>query len=949
MATNLTAQQRFEMMSQRASHTTHNEYRMRVRKTSQQTLLYLSHIVAQKNERFYTTPDTAPAIDFDPYSTTSGHGWQSGYQNIIPIISGPGNISAAQSGNPDVIVSQLTGLGPAVDKFFTFELTSAQLACLVPKIIISKLDYKLYAKGPKKGQVNRQKKPRRRRIVFEKALTSDEVKQLSILNSGAKGGGNVGSSGIESFEWNLQGVNPAEVDSNIKARLQLYFNNVNAFQRVLDDIAANRPAANRRSTGSIIDLITFAPPTFTGKLKDLPCLEDYTPEFFEILIEVGWELASGFEGGELFTADQVQYIKNQHLSLYLTLTDHQFDFKEDGSATLEVNYRARSTMNARHFDIINPPLEVREAASAVKDLQEEIGEKEEDEEITAAEEDLLEDRQEELVKRLKENYKRITTALLDHVYEAEVPNTLLLNGMKDYRPGASGADTGTYSLTFDQLFKIITSTQGQTGREEQEGLARFYDDRIKPIKDAYREAANTVIVKRKYKKHIDVGDVVDVTLDPDKELKSGDQVRVGTPVGEEITTGFSMWDGHDPSAKSKINFLYLGDIIEVFLDTIPVTQMMNENKFAMVLTDFRYTNYLKLIMEVKGPSNTAPGEFTIAGISAPKIKCDQGLMPKKVRKNLFSTLNMANIPINLELFLDFFTEKVVASNRQNYYLEDFLNDLFNSFLRPLLGSSGVWGVPSNQPTMINLNVDTTNQCLLFKTGNKVGVVVEKDAITDVNNEYLLGGPAGREAAAAVNNYINGIDEYSGKTAVAAPAPAPGASPASTPPSAGPTSPIFPPRAKDEKNSATVKILGINLVMDNLEGAYDKNSDVGIKNFIIGLDRGILKSVSFERVDQPYLREARTAKAKNFGVGQLRELYNVNLTLYGNNLLKPGQIIYVEPNSLIFGRPTHQNSVSRVLGVGGYHLVVDVNNEISSEGWQTKVKALHMAMPSVKEP
>ena len=77
-------------------------------------------------------------------------------------------------------------------------------------------------------------------------------------------------------------------------------------------------------------------------------------------------------------------------------------------------------------------------------------------------------------------------------------------------------------------------------------------------------------------------------------------------------------------------------------------------------------------------------------------------------------------------------------------------------------------------------------------------------------------------------------------------------------------------------------------------------DKGIPNFVIVLDRGIVKNISFQRVDQAYLRESRTSKSRTFAVGQLRELYNVTLELYGNNLLKPGTIIYVEPNSVIFG-------------------------------------------------
>ena len=148
-----------------------------------------------------------------------------------------------------------------------------------------------------------------------------------------------------------------------------------------------------------------------------------------------------------------------------------------------------------------------------------------------------------------------------------------------------------------------------------------------------------------------------------------------------------------------------------------------------------------------------------------------------------------------------------------------------------------------------------------------------------------------------------------------------------------------------KDSATIKIIGINLHVDNFKGDYNKNIKSSISNFIVGLDRGVVKSVSFERVDQAYLRESRTATSKNFGTGQLRELYHVNLKLYGNNLLKPGQIIYVEPNSLIFGRPSDKKSAARILGLGGYHLVVDVSNEISQDGWETSVKALHMAMPA----
>ena len=136
-------------------------------------------------------------------------------------------------------------------------------------------------------------------------------------------------------------------------------------------------------------------------------------------------------------------------------------------------------------------------------------------------------------------------------------------------------------------------------------------------------------------------------------------------------------------------------------------------------------------------------------------------------------------------------------------------------------------------------------------------------------------------------------------------------------------------------------------VDSFTGNYRDNNSAKIPNFVVGLDKGIVKSVSFERVDQPFLRESRTATSKNFGTGQLRELYHAKLVLYGNNLLKPGMIIYVEANPLIFGRPVDRTAAARVLGLGGYHLVIDVSNQIGAAGWETTVKALHMAMPALE--
>jgi hypothetical protein len=304
------------------------------------------------------------------------------------------------------------------------------------------------------------------------------------------------------------------------------------------------------------------------------------------------------------------------------------------------------------------------------------------------------------------------------------------------------------------------------------------------------------------------------------------------------------------------------------------------------------------------------------------------------------------------LFLDWFTDKVVAEERESYYLEDFLNDLFNGMVKPILNDQGILGVPVSQPSMLNLNIDTRKDVPFFQTTQPAGTSAKigydfNRTGTQSAMAYTTVQSADPTESTKNCSYINFVDQYEELARVAV----------------GSASnrkrfPVFPYAQKSLVNEphlgsgnpilftgATVKILGIMTDLGNLDGNYARNLLHGVKNFIVGLDKGVIKSVSFSRVDQPYLRESRTAVSKNFGVGQLRELYHVDMVLYGNNLLKPGMMIYVEPNSLIFGRPTQENSVARRLGLGGYHLVVDVSNAISKDGWETEVRALHMAMPA----
>jgi len=937
--------------------------RLAIRKNSQQALLYMSKYIAVHNQRFYTkegNPDTELAITPQGGATPIGrrmnyeaakaqsfptfpllltyshekrksssplgvpvgrrnppiYGWKSGYANINPVLSFPRDIpgySAAIKESADTGIARLTGLGEEIDTFFTFKITPAQMAFLVPKIQLYKLDYELHPTGhAQAGEVNRDKDPTRREIKFEKAITKKEMAAFELK------GGNLGSSGINSFTWALKGVNPAEVDSNIEATLQVYFNNINVFQETLDELARSGAASGgSRPFATFLDLITFAPPTL-GSAADLPCMEKYEPSFFEIEAVVGWDVLDGLDA---FTADEIQDIKDQTVSLYLTLTDHKFDFHEDGTAELEVNYRARSTMSGKDsYNILKPrdnsdfamaTQRLDEARAAVETLPEDSAE-----ETTDTATKLLEKAEEQTAKYFKATYKSIIAEVIRNAYTATVPNALLLNGFKEAGPNQSEAGG---LLTFSQFFSLLGTPGALRGGD--------YDTRVfGPVQAAVNKlnsGALTIKVVRLANDNLGsgiLGGPHRTAVAASEGKSQGDKKSVrGAQISNEITDNLVE--------TSLINYVYLGDILEIMFESadVMVKDIMHK-KIAVVLTDFKFVDYFKLIegvTKVHSSYGGGPIDYQFKGVSLSKLQCRSVSLSAANKKDLYSVINLANVPINLELFIDFFITKVIGPQKTSYDIESFLTDFLNGLVKPILSDPGVFGTPNNQPAMININIDTSKKSTIFNKQH-VGSNMQP-------NRNRTRHPLGADRALIRQwlradrefNNINPVDEYTEDVP--------------------PEFILVPTNPKDH---ATVKILGACLQVDDFAGNYVDNAKASVKNFVIGLDRGIVKSISFERVDQPYLREARTAKSKNFGTGQLRELYHANLVLYGNNLLRPGQLIYVEANSLIFGRPVEKNSAARVLGLGGYHLVVDVENEITMDGWETTVKALHMSMPAL---
>ena len=119
--------------------------------------------------------------------------------------------------------------------------------------------------------------------------------------------------------------------------------------------------------------------------------------------------------------------------------------------------------------------------------------------------------------------------------------------------------------------------------------------------------------------------------------------------------------------------------------------------------------------------------------------------------------------------------------------------------------------------------------------------------------------------------------------------------------------------------------------------YEANINNGIPHFYIGADRGLLKEFSFQKADMG----GQIAIIRNFQESnvfqQLWSIFNVDMEFIGNNLMKVGQMIYLDPTVTGLGSPFTENSVANIMGLGGYYLVQYVSHSYYPE-WTTRVNA-----------
>lgn len=249
-------------------------------------------------------------------------------------------------------------------------------------------------------------------------------------------------------------------------------------------------------------------------------------------------------------------------------------------------------------------------------------------------------------------------------------------------------------------------------------------------------------------------------------------------------------------------------------------------------------------------------------------------------------INMSKIPVSMNVYATWFLDSVIRTGqRDKYPINDFIRDLFNNLVQPILAPKGC-------------KDDDQNRC------GDIGTI-RPTLSTEIFEIPVL-------ASGLCPMTLNSMSTKSGDVSTA-------------------TLPKLPEPLPLSPNATYIYYYGRSkseaVFQPPSDGSReDGDNKRGVYHFRAARNRGLVKSVKFKKQDQKYLKEANMVKDGATSTGLLRERYNASIVMSGLPTLRPGMLVYVPPDSFGIG----SSSMANELGIGGYYSIIKVLNKIDGK-------------------
>ena len=150
----------------------------------------------------------------------------------------------------------------------------------------------------------------------------------------------------------------------------------------------------------------------------------------------------------------------------------------------------------------------------------------------------------------------------------------------------------------------------------------------------------------------------------------------------------------------------------------------------------------------------------------------------------------------------------------------------------------------------------------------------------------------------------------------------------------------------KSNKTCIFFNGNKQIVSTKKRTKGEDSLKGVAHIALGSDRGLIKHVSFSKREYKYAVTGRLVsddKGKSV-IDKLREPYDVTIEMFGNNRVLNGSQLYLTPS--VPGQDSRE--MAKRLGLGGYYTVIKSSNSISEKGFVTTVTAMNAAHPDAEE-
>jgi len=762
-----------------------------------------------------------------------------------------------------------------------FNLTTDKLSSLVPTIKLYKVQTDP-GTGKDVGYIE---------IKFDTnpAVKSyaGEKSALDLFRNSKKRGVGVG---LKDFNFTFHGSDPFAAKKAIEAKLSIF---ATSFGDLIQDRRGDYTAlAQEFSTTAPLANYKFADLALkTGRTPDdlktkmAAIQKDNLDKLnFRLKVVMGWAIPQNYL--PTFTKQEREAVNDSFININLTPTTHEFSFDEMGGVGFDINYLAyiEDYFNNSMFNIFSS--KGIEGNRIGRKLFYEFltNEKCEADEISKAKEVdvgfIQQEKAQSFAKIMMQlnNQKKILYYNLDY----KQISTFLQTGRLAGGIPKPTNDSGPNVQKLRDAFKTAINHAGTEGDNIIEGLQ-----------------VSLVSTSRESNKisFFYISDLIDVIMQNIEE--SLEKLTSDLNGGDK-----SAFNYYDKISKTDQDFIKIKKEYEKFLDQVTSSEVVeyNDGSSATIIKKTSIAKEIEKLMKAKE-------QFK-------KLRIILGPMEVKdpFNENKTSFCSIGDIPISLNYFTEFLTEKVLSKEQAYYPITNFIKDITNELIRNFINNDSCFSFNTKQRVRLNSSVITG----FNRTENSMGTddityfIKSNPTTYGPGNVFNLSDPKARRIKPVIN--ISG-------------------------PSRLPVDLAQP----DREINYYVFYAGRAYPVEKMQGNEEQDAKDGIFHYILGKDRGIVKNISLDRTDMTGLKELRFEQEGFDGLTQLREVYNANIDCLLNMHTFPGTYIYVDPRGFSpeMRKDENGNDFTQ-FGIGGYYMITRSEHSIGPGKADTKITAKWVA-------